>query len=85
MKKISLIGATGSIGTQALDVIENSNNLHAVALTTNRNIKLLSEQIRKFKPEFACVADKNLYTELKTSVADLSVRISAGYEGLILC
>ncbi len=83
MKKISLIGATGSIGTQALDVIENSNNLHAVALTTNRNIKLLSEQIRKFKPEFACVADKNLYTELKTSVADLSVRISAGYEGLI--
>ncbi len=83
MKNISLIGSTGSIGTQTLEVIENSDNLRAVALTANSNVKLLAEQIRKFKPIFACVADKSKYTELKSLVADLPVKISSGYDGLI--
>lgn len=83
MKKISLIGSTGSIGTQTLDVIEKSDNLKAVALTANSNVKLLADQIRKFSPSFACIADKSLYNELKNAVADLPVKISSGYEGLI--
>lgn len=83
MKNISLIGSTGSIGTQSLEVIENSDNLHVVALTANSNAKLLSEQIRKYSPLFACIADENLYSELKLLVSDLPVKISAGYDGLI--
>lgn len=83
MKNISLIGSTGSIGTQSLEVIENSDNLRVVALTANRNVKLLAEQIRRFLPSYACIADESLYNELKSAVADLPVKISAGYEGLI--
>ena len=83
MKNISLIGSTGSIGTQTLEVIENSDKLRAVALTANSNVELLAEQIRKFRPLFACIADKSKYTELKSLVADLPVKISSGYDGLI--
>lgn len=83
MKNISLIGSTGSIGTQSLEVIENADNLNAVALTANSNVDLLVQQIRKFSPDFVAIADKSRYSELKTAVADLPVKISAGYEGLI--
>ena len=83
MKYISLIGSTGSIGTQTLEVIENSDKLRAVALTANSNVELLAEQIRKFRPLFACIADKSKYAELKSLVADLPVKISSGYDGLI--
>lgn len=83
MKKISLIGSTGSIGTQTLDVVGNSENLRVVALTANSNVKLLAEQIRRFKPDFACVADESRYNELKSAVSDLPVKLSAGYDGLI--
>jgi len=83
MKNISLIGSTGSIGTQTLEVIENSDKLRAVALTANSNVELLAEQIRKFRPLFACIADKSKYAELKSLVADLPVKISSGYDGLI--
>jgi len=83
MKNISLIGSTGSIGTQSLEVIENNSDLNVSALTANSNVKLLAEQIRKFSPSFACIANKELYGELKSAVSDLPVKISAGYEGLI--
>lgn len=83
MKNISLIGSTGSIGTQTLEVIENSDNLRAVALTANNNVTLLAEQIRKFRPQFACIANKSKYADLKSLVADLPVKISTGYDGLI--
>ena len=83
MKNISLIGSTGSIGKQTLEVISDSDNLNVVALTANNNVDLLSEQIREFKPSFACIADESRYNDLKTAVADLPVKISAGYDGLI--
>lgn len=83
MKNISLIGSTGSIGTQSLDVIKNSDNLRVVALTANSNVKLLAEQIREFSPDFACIADESRYSDLKIAVADLPVKIATGYEGLI--
>ncbi len=83
MKNISLIGSTGSIGTQSLEVIENSDNLRAVALTANSNVNLLARQIRKFSPKLACIADKDKYSELKLAVADLEVKLVSGYEGLI--
>lgn len=83
MKKFSLIGSTGSIGRQSLEVVDCNENLKVVALTANSNVELLSEQIRRYKPEFACIADKALYNDLKSRVSDLPVRISSGYEGLI--
>ena len=83
MKKISLIGSTGSIGTQALEVIENSDNLKVVALTANSNVELFAQQIRKFSPEFACIADESKFAELKSLICDLPVKISCGYDGLI--
>ena len=83
MKKISLIGSTGSIGPQSLEVIENSDNLKVVALTANSNVKLLAEQTRKFLPEFVCIADENKFAELKLLLGDLPVKLSCGYDGLI--
>lgn len=83
MKKISLIGSTGSIGRQSLEVIDNNHSLVVSALTANSNVDLLAEQIRRFRPDFACIADKSRYSLLKAAVADLPVKIAAGYDGLI--
>ena len=83
MKNISLIGSTGSIGTQSLEVIENSDALRVVSLTANSNVKLLAEQIRKFSPLVACIADESKYNELKMMVSDLPTKILTGYDGLI--
>lgn len=83
MKNISVIGSTGSIGRQTLEVIDDSDELCVAALTANSNVKLLSEQIRKFSPKLACIADESRYSELKTAVADLPVKITTGYDGLI--
>lgn len=83
MKNISVIGSTGSIGRQTLEVIDASSELRVVSLTANSNVKLLAEQIRKFSPKLACIADESRYSELKTAVADLPVKITVGYDGLI--
>ncbi len=83
MKHISLLGSTGSIGTQALGVIRNNPGLQAAALAARRNIDLLEQQIREFRPPFAVVYEEESAKELKTRVADLNVRIGCGEEGLL--
>jgi len=84
MKKISILGSTGSIGTQALDVIGDvTSKAEAVCLTANKNTKLLEEQIRKYRPKFAAIGDESLYSDLKIRCADLDVKLSAGSEGII--
>ena len=66
MKRIAILGSTGSIGTQALDVCRKSPEEFAVtALTANRNIQLLEEQVREFSPSYVCVTDESLFEQLK--------------------
>ena len=81
MKSMVILGSTGSIGTQALDVAR-LRNFTVRALTSNLNIDLLEEQIREFKPEIAAVADESRAAELRTKVADTSTRVLGGEEGI---
>ncbi|MBO5454003.1 MAG: 1-deoxy-D-xylulose-5-phosphate reductoisomerase [Clostridia bacterium] len=83
MKNISILGSTGSIGTQTLDVVRRSKNLKVCGITANKNIKLLEQQIRQFRPEKAAVADKSLYNELKNNVSDTETKILCGEDGLL--
>ena len=83
MKKISILGSTGSIGTQALDVVRGlPGSLSVAAVAANANIQLLEEQIREFRPAFAAVFDEAAAQKLKLAVADCPVRVGAGMEGL---
>ncbi len=81
MKKIAILGSTGSIGTQALDVAR-FKGYRVDALAAGRNIRLLEEQIREFEPRFCAVADKEAAQDLKVRVADTGVKIFAGTEGI---
>ncbi len=81
-KRISILGSTGSIGVQTVDVLD-SINAGAVALTTNRNVKLLERQARALRPELAVAFDEAAARELKTVLADTDIRVSAGMDGLI--
>ncbi len=83
MKKIAILGSTGSIGTQTLEIVESQKDIQVTALAAGSNITLLEQQIRKFHPSLACVWDDKKAQELKTKVADLSVRVVSGMEGLL--
>lgn len=83
MKNISILGSTGSIGTQALDIVRKNNDISVVALAAGSNIIELEKQIREFSPELVCVFDENKAKELRVNVSDIDVKIVAGMEGLI--
>ncbi|GLB26309.1 1-deoxy-D-xylulose 5-phosphate reductoisomerase [Lacrimispora xylanolytica] len=83
MKKIAILGSTGSIGTQTLEVVENQGDMEVTALAAGNNIRLLEEQIRKFVPKLVCVWNEEKAKELAVSVGDLPVRVVSGMEGLI--
>ncbi len=85
MKIISVLGSTGSIGTQTLEVVRNNKDLQVSALAASSNIKLLEEQIREFHPKLVCVYDRDQAQELKKKISDLEVTVEAGMEGLIAC
>lgn len=82
MKKISILGSTGSIGTQTLDVVDNSCDIEVLGLTANSNIKLLEQQIRKYNPKVVAVADEKNAALLKIAVSDTNTKVLAGEEGL---
>lgn len=82
MKNISVLGSTGSIGTQALEVADICGDVCIKGLSANSNIELLENQIRKYKPEKACIMKSELYGELKAKTADTSTQIVCGEEGL---
>lgn len=78
-KQIAILGSTGSIGTQALDVIEQQAHLFEVyALTANNQVDLLIAQARKFLPEMVTIANEQHYTKLKDALADLPIKVFAG-------
>jgi len=82
MKNISVLGSTGSIGTQALEVADICQDVCIKGLSANSNIELLEKQIRKYKPEKACIMKSELYNELKIKTADTSTEIVCGESGL---
>ena len=82
-KQIAILGSTGSIGTQALQVIEEHPDLYEVyALTANNKVDLLAEQARKFQPEVVVIANEDKYGILKEALADLPIKVYAGAEAL---
>lgn len=83
MKNIAILGSTGSIGTQTLDIVREQGDLRVWALTAGKNIKLLEKQIREFRPKFAAVWDEEDAKRLRLMVSDLPVQIASGMEGLI--
>ena len=80
-KNVSILGSTGSIGTQALEVCEKQG-FNIVALAAHSSVKLLSEQVRKFKPSYVCIYNEEKYSELKKSLSDMSIEILCGMDGL---
>lgn len=85
VKNIAILGSTGSIGTQTLEVVRNNKDMNVVALAAGRNIKCLEEQIREFHPRLVCVWDEMLAKELEKNIADIKVDILYGMDGLIAC
>ena len=82
-KQIAILGSTGSIGTQALQVIEEHPDLYEVyALTANNKVDLLVEQARKFKPEAVVIANDDKYLQLKEALSDMPVKVYAGADAL---
>lgn len=81
-KRISILGSTGSIGTQTVDVLD-SIGAEVAALTTNKNVGLLEQQARALHPELAVAFDEAAAKELKTALADTDIRVAAGMDGLI--
>ena len=82
MKTISILGSTGSIGTQTLEVVDKLG-LRVSALTAAKNITLLEQQVRKYKPELAVVFDEQKAKELKLALRDTQTRVESGMDGLV--
>lgn len=84
MKKIAVLGSTGSIGTQTLDIVrQNKEELCVCALAAGHNVALLEKQIREFSPRMAAVADENAAKDLRDRTKDLALEIYVGMEGLL--
>lgn len=82
MKTISILGSTGSIGTQALQVAK-AHNIRVAALAAGSNVKLLASQAREFDVQYACIADKTKESELKELLSGTPTKILSGHEGLL--
>lgn len=84
MKKFAILGSTGSIGTQTVDILP-SIDAEVVALTTNRRINLLEEQARALHPKMVCAFDEAAARDLKLKLADTDIRVLSGMDGLTAC
>lgn len=83
MKKIGILGSTGSIGTQTLEIVRNNPDVKVIALAAGSNVTLLEKQIREFEPKVAVLWSEKAAADLKERVADLPVRVLSGMEGLL--
>lgn len=85
MKRVSILGSTGSIGTQTLDVIRNNDDLQVVALAAGTRVKDLEKQAREFKPLIVCAGNKEGAEALKIALSDTDIKVVYGDEGLVEC
>lgn len=83
MKKIAVLGSTGSIGTQTLEIVRTNKDIEVTALAAGSNITLLEEQIREFRPGLAAVWDEERAAELKSRIRDMDVQVLSGMAGLL--
>ena len=83
-QKLTILGSTGSIGTQALDVV-TKRGYEVVALTASTNVGVIEKQIRQYRPKFAAMADEKSAAELKLAVADTDTKVLSGMEGVCEC
>lgn len=83
MKKIAILGSTGSIGTQTLEVVRANKDIEVTALAAGSNITLLEKQIREFSPKIVAVWSEDKAKELKEQIKDLDVRVESGMDGLL--
>ena len=83
MKKIAILGSTGSIGTQTLDVVRANGDIEVLGISAGRNVKMLEEQAREFHPKLIAVWDENAAKDLAVSLQDMDVKIVSGMDGLL--
>ncbi|MDE6319341.1 MAG: 1-deoxy-D-xylulose-5-phosphate reductoisomerase [Lachnospiraceae bacterium] len=83
MKKIGILGSTGSIGTQTLEIVRKEKDLQVVSLAANSNVELIEAQIREFKPKTAALWEEEAAADLRERVRDLPVRVVSGMDGLL--
>ncbi|MCR5629532.1 1-deoxy-D-xylulose-5-phosphate reductoisomerase [Eubacterium sp.] len=82
-KNISILGSTGSIGTQCLEIVDDNDDLNVVALSAGSNVTLLCEQAVKYKPEIVCIYDDSKVTDVKDKLKDTDIKVVSGMDGLI--
>ena len=83
MKNIAIIGSTGSIGTQTLDIVRKNEDLNVVALSAGSNVELLEKQAREFMPEIVGIWEEDKAKQLRIALSDVNIRVVSGMEGLI--
>ena len=82
-KKIAVLGSTGSIGTQTLEIAREYKGIKIEAMSAHSNIDLIEKQAREFKPKTVCVTDEEKARDLKMKLADTDIKVVQGKEGLI--
>ena len=83
MKKIGILGSTGSIGTQTLEIVRSNPDLQVIALAAGSNVSLMEQQVREFHPKLAVMGSEEAATDLKNRITDTDTRVSAGMEGML--
>ena len=83
VKKIAILGSTGSIGTQTLEIVRENPDLKVVGLSAGSNVDLLEKQVREFQPRLVCIQIESAWKKLKERLADMQVEIVCGMDGLI--
>ena len=83
MKKIGILGSTGSIGTPTLEIVRSNPDLQVIALAAGSNVSLMEQQVREFHPMLAVMGSEEAATDLKNRIADTDTRVSAGMEGML--
>lgn len=83
MKKIGILGSTGSIGTQTLDIVRKEKDLKVVAMAAGSNVKLMEQQVREFQPRLVAMWSEEAAADLRTRLGDMPVKVVCGMEGLL--
>lgn len=83
MKKIGILGSTGSIGTQTLDIVRKEHDLQVVSMAAGSNVELMEKQVREFKPQIAAMWTEEAASDLRARLADVPVKVVCGMDGLL--